>query len=432
MHILITGANGFIGSHLTQALLEHGYRITAAVRNPDAFLHRYPDANAIAIDFSRALHPEDWRDALKEVDGVINAVGIIRETGRQRFSALHEQAPIALFDACEQAGVKRVIQLSALGADDQARSRYHLSKRAADDHLAASRLDWTILRPSIVYGAGARSMGLFTALAALPLTPLINRGEQEIQPIHVADLSKAVLHCLTPEGPRGARIDLVGPEPVNFLELTKQLRRWLGLGPVRRLTIPYRLALAGAKLGGFLGDAPITPETVEMLQRGNTGQVMNFAHHFGFIPRSLTTALRAEPARQPELWHAGIFFLRPLLRIALALVWLSAGLVSAFFYPMEESYTLLSMVGLKGHTATAALFSAAALDVLLGLATLSGRWLRLALIGQLISMLLYSLIISLFLPHYWLHPFGPVVKNLPVAVATLILMSLYRRPQWNT
>jgi uncharacterized protein YbjT (DUF2867 family) len=102
-----------------------------------------------------------------------------------------------------------VIQISALGADDQALSRYHLSKRAADDHLAASSLDWTVLRPSIVYGPGAHSMALFEALAALPLTPLINRGEQEIQPIHVADLTRAVLHCLAPEGPAGVRVDLV-------------------------------------------------------------------------------------------------------------------------------------------------------------------------------------------------------------------------------
>lgn len=432
MHLLITGANGFIGSHLTQALLRQGHQLTAAVRNPVEFRRRHPHARALAIDYNQALEPDLWLPLLEGVDAVINAVGIIRETGGQRFSVLHEKAPIALFKACEMAGVQQVIQISALGADQEARSQYHLSKRAADDFLAASCLNWNILRPSIVYGPGARSMAFFKALAALPLTPLVNRGEQEIQPIHVADLTHAVLLCLTPEGPSRTRIDLVGPEPVNFHALMQRLRDWLGLGPLRTLAIPYRAALAAAKLGGFLGGSPVTPESVEMLQRGNTGRVDEFVRQFHFMPRNLASALQDEPARQAEQWHAGLLFLRPLLRFVIALVWILAGMVSAFVYPQAESYALLSEVGLSGWSAAAALYGAAALDLLLGLATLSDRWLRLALFGQLLTMLLYTLVISGFLPDYWAHPFGPVVKNLPLATATLILLVLQGRSPWNT
>jgi len=432
MHILIAGAGGFIGSHLTRALLDRGDRVTGAVRSPAGFRHHFPGARAVAVDFTRALEPDDWLEALEAVDAVINAVGIIRESADQTFHVLHERAPIALFEACKRAGVRRVIQISALGADEGAQSRYHLSKRAADDYLAASALDWTVLRPSIVYGSGARSMALFTALAALPLTPVVDRGEQTIQPIHVADLTRAVLHCLGPQGPTGARIDLVGPEPTSFLALTRQLRHWLGLGPPRPIRIPSRIARAGARLAGLLGDASVTPETVEMLQRGNTAPVEGFVRQFGFLPRSLGRALEAEPAREADLWHAGLFFLRPLLRAVIALVWLSAGLASAFFYPLQESYALLDRVGLSGTMATAALFGAAALDLGLGLATLGDRWLRPALLAQLLVMFFYTLVISLFIPELWLHPFGPVVKNLPLAVATLILLVLYRKPRWST
>lgn len=432
MHILITGACGFIGSHLTRALLDQGHRVTGAVRNPARFRRSYPGAEAVSVDFTRATHADDWLPLLHDVDAVINAVGIIRETGRQTFQTLHERSPIALFQACEIAGVSRVVQISALGADKTAQSQYHLTKRAADDFLAASSLSWIVLRPSIVYGPGARSMALFKALATLPVTPLVNRGEQAIQPIHVADLARAVLQCLTAEGPVGVRVDLVGPAPVTFRELMKQLRHWLGLGPLRTLTLPYRLSLVLARLGGFLGGAPVTPETVGMLRRGNTAHVHGFIRCFGFTPLSIEAALLAEPARQAEQWHAGLFFLPLLLRFSLALTWLLAAIFSAFVYPQAQSYALLAQVGLTGWVAPIFLYGAAALDLILGLAMFSRRWLRRALYGQLLLMLLYTLIITLFLPAWWAHPFGPVVKNLPMAVAALTLLIMQRSPSWNT
>jgi len=432
MNILITGASGFIGSHLVQALLAQGHDVVAAVRNPKAMITRFPGIQAVPINFSQAHRSEDWVDHLNGIDAVINTVGIIREISQQTFQALHTQAPIALFQACKKAGVRQVIQISALGADDQALSQYHLTKRTADDFLAKSDLDWTILRPSIVYGPGAHSMAFFKALAALPYTPLVNQGEQQIQPIHVADLTTAVLQCLRPEGPNQTRIDLVGPEPISFHSLMGQLRHWQGKGSLKPIYIPYKLTLTAAKLGGFLGGAPVTPESVQMLQQGNTGKVEGFIQHFGFMPRSLKAALQAEPAHQPDQWHAHLFFLQPLLRFSIALVWISAGIVSAFIYPQAESYSLLSQAGITGGWAALALYGGAALDMLLGIATLTNRWLRIAVFAQLITMALYTLIITLFLPTLWAHPFGPVVKNLPLIIATLIMLVFERRTSWNS
>lgn len=180
MNILLTGASGFIGSHLLRRLHAQGHRITACVRNPQAASKRYSGATYIACDFSRDIHEADWIPRLVNIDVVINAVGIIRESHGQRFATLHHQAPAALFRAAAKSEIKKVIQISALGADAGAHSEYHLSKRAADEVLAGLDLDWLILRPSIVYGAGAKSMALFRAMAALPLTPLVADGSQPL------------------------------------------------------------------------------------------------------------------------------------------------------------------------------------------------------------------------------------------------------------
>jgi len=133
---------------------------------------------------------------LKDIDIVINAVGIIAETKEQKFSDLHTKAPIALFKACELAGVKKVIQISALGTNANAITQYHKSKREADEYLRNSTLHYCILKPSIVYGEDGVSTELFKGLSALPVTPIIDDGEQLLQPIYINDLVKTLNTCV--------------------------------------------------------------------------------------------------------------------------------------------------------------------------------------------------------------------------------------------
>lgn len=427
MNILLTGASGFIGSHLLRALAAEGHHIRACVRQPAGAMKRFSGPEYIPCDFSNTVSVETWEKRLKGIDIVINAVGIIREQGPQRFDTLHRDAPMALFQAAANVGVSRVIQISALGADDSALSHYHLSKRAADDFLSTLPLEWVILRPSIVYGAGAKSMALFRALAALPLTPLIAYGKQAIQPIHIDDLVHAVKHCIEQHDVVGQRINLVGPNPVTMRVLLEKQRQWLGLGRLRTFSISYPLSLRFAGIAGFLGKMPVDRESVQMLQRGNTGDVNPFIRLFGFTPRSLGEVLLQTPSTVADRWHAGLYFLRPLLRIGLALMWIITGLTSAFFYPLNESYLLLEQTGISGTMAPLMLYGAATLDLLLGLSLLFSYRVRQAAWIQIGLMLLYSVIISIALPEFWLHPFGPVSKNLPLIVATLILIVMEKR-----
>lgn len=153
MNVFVLGATGFVGRAAAAALRAHGHAVLGS-----------------SIRFERALRPDDWLDAVRGIDAVVNAVGIFRERGAQTFGALHDAAPRALFEACEKAGVQRVVQVSALGADQGAGSAFHLSKKRADDFLAARALQWSIVQPSLVFGEGGASARFFTLLACLPAT----------------------------------------------------------------------------------------------------------------------------------------------------------------------------------------------------------------------------------------------------------------------
>ena len=423
MKILITGASGFIGSHLARAIcLQH--EIVACVRNPQHLTNQFVDITTVTVDFSANLRVGDWLPLLQGVDVVINAVGIIHETRRQTFELLHHQVPCALFQACEQTGVRKVIQISALGADDTAFSQYHLSKKAADDYLQQLDLDWVIIKPSLVYGPGGKSAAFFKALSALPLIPVVDTGEQLVQPIHIDDLTDTICALLTSEAPVRLSIDAVGPTPISVKNMLLQYRHWLGLVSRKFLNVPFPLALLAGKLGDFLGNPILSGEAIQMLKQGNTGDVSTLQQTLDISPRPLATALYEQPAEQADRWHARLFFLRPLLRISIGLLWLFTGIISLGLYPIEQSYALLSKVGIHDSLAPVTLFTAALLDMALGIATL-GRF-HIILVGklQIILMLGYSVLISMGLSEMWLHPFGPITKNIPLLIATLIMLSL--------
>ena len=421
MRILLTGANGFIGGHLQRALLNHGHEVVACSRHGKGL---DPRSQYQACDFSQDHNVAVWRPRLEGIDVVINCVGIIQESHRQSFLALHEQAPQALFHACELAGIKQVIQLSALGSDKDARSSYHLSKRHADQILMASKLNWLILRPSIVHGPGAHSSSLFRALAALPVVPLVGKGQQPLQPIHIDDLVRAVVYAVENCHPQREIIDCAGSETLSLRQLLGSWKSWLGMGKLHTITLPYRLALMMAGLGSLLGIAALNRDSIAMLQRGSCARVQTFIDAFDFVPNGFTSVIDTQTSTQAERWHARLYLLHPMLRLSLGLLWLWTGVTSALFYPAEKSYELLAAVGIGGLLAPIALYSAALLDTLLGLALLIAWRVRTVATIQLVMIIAYTALISVALSEQWLHPYGPVSKNLPLIVATLMLIAM--------
>lgn len=423
LHVLVIGAGGFIGSHIADGLLTEGYQVTRAGRASARLTSTWPEASTLACDISRD-DLTDWGPRLVNVDAVVNCAGLIGND--VDYVGVHDRGARTLFDACYSAGVGRVIQVSALGADDTANSAYHLSKRRADDYLAAldptgKRMGWAILRPSLVLGCGGASMELFTTLAALPIVPRLGDGNWQVQPIHIDDVVEAVVRLLRLSNPLALKLDAVGPLPMTTDELTEMLRCWLGLGVAPLIRLP-RLLLA---IVARIGVGPATQESLAMLAAGNTASPEPFAEALGFSPMTMGEAFARHPATPGNLVVARIQAISPVLSVLLALVWLAGGIVSLIFAPSSLVASWLARVGLAGVPAAATLWAGSLADIAIGVALLAR--VRGAAMAGVALMLAYTTILTIAAPTVWADPFGPLVKNLAVLGLSLAVFALEPR-----
>jgi nucleoside-diphosphate-sugar epimerase len=428
MRILIVGASGFLGRTIAARLGAAGHRLVLVCRHGADKGGLFPGAEMMACDFATDT-VEDWRPRLAGIDAVINAAGIFRNRGVNDFDVVHTRGARILFDACAAAGVPRVIQISAQGADDTAVSRFHISKRAADDHLAAladqrGEGGWIVLRPSIVVGRGGGSTALFSALAALPLPIRIASGVWSLRPLHVTDFLDAIESVLakTPALPR--RLDLVGAEVMTTDDFTRTIRRWLGIRPARFIGMPSWLWRVGARIGDAVPGSLLSSESLMMLRRGHPATPEAAAACLGWRARPLDQALAADPSGAADRISARLFPLKPLLRLGLATIWIATALVSAFVFPMAQSSAMVRELGLRGLAAPLITYAGASLDGAIGLALLvcrGGAWLGLVQIGV---MSVYTILATIAVPSLWLNPFGALTKNIAVLFAILTWMIL--------
>lgn len=433
MRVLLTGATGFIGSHVAAALLARGHEVIAAGR------HRSRDSRMgfVPADFAHDTEKAVWAARLKGVDVVVNAVGIFRSQGDASFAAVHDAAPRALFAACAEAGVRYVVQVSALGADAGARSAFHASKKAADDALASAPVAGCIVQPSLVYGADAASARMFRMMATMPLAVQLGSAPQMVQPVHIDDVTAAIvaLIALAEQGAAGGggrRLALVGRDAMPFVDYLRTLRDAMGLGGWRLpvLRVPDWLAHGLARVAGVIPGSPLDREALDMLARGNTADADPLAALLGRQPRAVRDFVSEPMATRSQ---AQLDWLLPLLRVSIAVVWIWTAIVSAGLYPVADSYTLLARTGVPGTLAPLMLYGAAAFDLAFGVATLAWprrtrRWLWLA---QIALIAFYTIVIAWRLPEFLLHPYGPISKNLPMLAALWMLYEL-EKPPWNT
>jgi len=383
--------------------------------------------NALRIDFMRPVAPAEWAVRLRErrVDAVVNCVGILIPGRAQSFERVHTLGPIELFRGAAAAGVRRVLQVSALGVRDDARSLatpYLHSKLRADDALAGlSPLQWAVLRPSLVYGPGSQSGRLFATLASLPLIGLPGRGTQRVAPLHVFELAEAIACLIEQPAAPDAVFEIGGPQAISYRAMLAGYRKALGLGEAQWLPAPMALMMLGAWLAEALPQKVFSRDTLRMLECGSVPARNDLPALLGRAPSGLTHGLGVSP---PEpLVELGVALSSPVafaLRASLAFMWLYTALISALLPHQSGVLTLLARCGFGGAFGVAALVFSCTLNIALGTLTLvrPRPWLYAI---QAIAVVGYTLTAAINMPELTIDHCGPLVKNVPVLMVVLLL-----------
>ena len=230
-------------------------------------------------------------------------------------------------------------------ADEGAATPFHRSKRRADETLLGLGIPCIVLQPSLVYGEDGASARLFATLASLPVIPLPGEGLQRVQPVHVDDVAAAVVAIVRDGVFDRSRVALVGPRPLALRDFLAALRAALGLGRARMMRIPEALVTLAANLRVGLFDR----DAWRMLRRGNVADASRLRALLGRDLRDVPAFV--DPAhRAAARTVAQLGWLLPLLRLSIAAVWIVAGIVSAFLYPLDAAYLVVKWIHILSST----------------------------------------------------------------------------------
>ncbi|ABB33357.1 NAD-dependent epimerase/dehydratase [Geobacter metallireducens RCH3] len=281
MKIFLTGGTGFIGGHVRKALLEAGHRIRLLV-------HRRHEGVEAGVEQAEGdvTRLDTFATAVEGCDATINLVGIIREfPGRgMTFDKLHVEATQNVVEAARRAGIRRHLQMSALGSRPNATSRYHQTKWRAEEEVRASGLEWTIFRPSIVFGPKDDFINKLAGyIRSYPAVPVIGDGKYRLQPVAADDVARCFVLALEKPETVGQAYELCGPDRISYNDLLDTIGRIVGKGHVPKVPNPLGIMkLVVPVMQGF-SFFPITMDQITMLVEENIC-ASPWPQVFGFDP----------------------------------------------------------------------------------------------------------------------------------------------------
>ena len=269
--VTVVGGSGFIGRYIVHDLAQRGWRVRVAVRNTDRalFLRPMGGVGQIVPIFCNIRDDASVAASVAGSDMVINLVGLLYERGRQTFAAAHSEGAPRVARLAKEAGVGRMIHVSAVGALRTSPSKYAKTKAEAEEGVLAAFPEATILRPSIVFGPEDGFFNLFARLSRYaPALPLIGGGRTRFQPVYVGDVAAAVMACLDDPKTEGQTFELGGPKVYSFKELMalilKETRRKRAL-----ISVPWSIAKLQGSVLSMMPKPLLTRDQVVLLQSDN-------------------------------------------------------------------------------------------------------------------------------------------------------------------
>ena len=297
--VTVFGGSGFVGGQVVRQLAKAGYRVRVAVRQPNLAykMRMLGDVGQIEVVQANLRNAPSVARALDGAEAAVNLVGVLWETGRQKFQSLHVMGAKTVAEQAQIAGVKRLVHISALGADAGSPSKYARTKAAGEAAVRETFPGAVVVRPSIMFGADDRFFNKFGQMAALfPALPLIGGGETKFQPVFVGDVAQVVAKAVASPAAEGLTYELGGPSVYSFKQLLELILRETGRHRVL-VPLPWFAASLIGKVGDLMaGLLPIAPplssDQVESLKADNVaaGGLPGLAEA-GVVPTSVESVV---------------------------------------------------------------------------------------------------------------------------------------------
>ena len=268
--ILLTGATGFVGGNLLKEMLKQGLKVRCLVRNPSkAEAVRQSHVEIVKGDVT---DKDSIAKALEDgkVEAAVHLVGILAETKNTTFKAIHTQGTRNMVEMCKAKGIKRFIHISALGTRENARSEYHKTKWEAEELIRASGLEYTIFRPSVMFGKEDKFVNLFASIIKIsPFIMIPGNGQNMMQPVSVKNLASAMTMAIQNSKHTNKTYEIAGPEKLTFDQIIDTICRVMGKTRLK-IHIPLPLMRPGALIAEcILRKPPITRDQLLMLEEDN-------------------------------------------------------------------------------------------------------------------------------------------------------------------
>ncbi len=292
--VTVVGGSGFLGRYVVRELASKGYQVRVLCRDTIAAAHLKPSGNVgqVVIDYADVTRAETLDGKFDGSYAVVNLTGILYESGRQTFVAIHSNAAEYIAKLAKAARAERYVHLSALGVDHAQNSKYARTKMIGEKAVLAAFPAATILRPSVIFGPEDNFFNMFARMSVLaPALPAIGGGHTTFQPVYVGDVAKAVLTATETADCLGKTYELGGPQTYRFKELLQYMMEVTGK---KRALIPMPSPIASivAAFCELMPVPPLTRDQVRLLKTDNvvSEQALNFAD-LNITPRSIETVV---------------------------------------------------------------------------------------------------------------------------------------------